>query len=285
MSNPETVRASGPKRQEIVIRPPKRFAEINLRELWAYRTLLNSMVRRQLRLEFDQQYLAYVWAVARPVLMVIVFALFRNLSEAKTGVHIPYALYVYGGLILWFHFTETVKDTALSVKTNVGLVQKVYYPRVINPLAAILSNMVTFSIATVPLVFMMGLFGEYPGWRLLLLPVVLLQMELLIFGAGCIFASLGLQSNDWDRFLTFALYIGLFVSPVIYSPQMLPPNAQPIYAMNPMVGTLLAFRSTLFDGFEWPVWEWFYSLGFSAALAVIGLMMFQHAEKHFVDKL
>lgn len=271
--------------QETIIRPPRAFARLDLRELWDYRSLLSSMVRRRLRVEFDQQYLAWVWAVARPVLMVVIFALFRDLSRAHTGVSIAYPLYIYAGLILWFHFTETVLDTALSVKQNAALVQKVYYPRIINPLAAIAGNLVTFTIAAIPLAVMMVLYGEYPGWRILLLPAVLLQLELMVFGIGCIFASLGLASTDWDRFLSFALYIGLFVSPVIYSPDMLPPNAQTAYALNPMVGSLLAFRSAMFDHFDWPAWEWTYSLGFSVALALIGLLVFQRAEKHFVDRL
>lgn len=278
--------SSGPRSvPEIVIRPPRAFASIKLRELWAYRFLLLSMTQRRLRMEFDQQHLAWLWAVARPLLMVLIFALFRNLSEARTGVHIAYALYVYSGLVLWFHFTETVQDTAASVKQNAALIQKVYFPRIINPLAAILANLVTLSIAIVPLALMMLAYGEFPGWRLVLLPAVILQVELMIFGLGCLFAALSLTSADWDRLLAFALYIGLFVSPVIYAPAMLPANAQPLYALNPMVGSLLAIRSSLFAGFDWPAWEWNYSLAMSATVAVVGLLVFQRAEKHLVDRL
>ncbi len=271
--------------KEIIIQPPRAFARIDLRELWAYRALLRSMVARRLRTEFDQQYLAYVWAVFRPLLMVLLFSLFRNLSEARLGVEIPYALYVYGGLILWFFFTEAVLQTATSVKQNAGLIQKVYFPRIISPLAAIIANFATFGITAVPLAMMMIWYQGFPDWHILLLPLVLLQMALLVFGIGCIFAALGLASNDWDRFLGFVLYIGLFVSPVIYSPAMLPAAAQPFYALNPMVGPLMAFRATLFQGSPWPEWEWYLSCAFTVMVAVLGLAMFQRAEKHIVDRL
>jgi lipopolysaccharide transport system permease protein len=271
--------------KEIIIRPPRAFARLDLAELWAYRALLWSMVVRRLRTEFDQQYLAFLWAVFRPLLMVLLFSLFRDLSEARLGVDIPYALYVYGGLILWFFFTEAVLQTATSLKQNAGLIQKVYFPRIISPLSAITANFATFGITAVPLVVMMIWYGSLPDWHIMLLPLVLLQMAVLIFGIGCIFAALGLASNDWDHLLGFVLYVGLFVSPVIYSPAMLPATAQPFYALNPMVGPLMAFRAALFRGSPWPEWEWYFSCAFTVVVAVIGLAMFQRAEKYIVDRL
>ena len=110
-------------------------------------------------------------------------------------------------------------------------------------------------------------------------------MALLILGVGCIFAALGLGTADWDRFLSFALYIGIFVSPIIYSPSMLPEKAQLIYSLNPMSGTLLAFRSALFDGFPWPLGEWYYSCGFSVLIAIVGVFIFQRAEQNMSDRL
>jgi len=270
---------------EIVICPPKAFTHINLRELWAYRTLFDSMVKRRLKAEFNQQYLAYVWPVFRPLLMVVLFSLFRNYSQARTGVDIPYPLYVYAGLILWFLFTEATLQTATSIKQNAGLIQKVYFPRVISPLSAIAANFLIFSITAVPLVGLMVWFGVFPGWHLILLPVVLLQVALLVLGIGCIFAALGLGNNDWDRLLGFVLYVGLFISPVIYAPAMLPEHALPVYSLNPMVGLLMAFRSALFADFPWPGIEWAYSSAFVVVVATTGLFVFQRAEKHIVDRL
>lgn len=271
--------------EETIIRPPKLYAMVSPREIWSYRNLLRSMVRRELKSEFNQQYLAYVWPVFRPVLMVILFGLFRHYSQARTGVDIPYLVYVYSGLILWFKFTESVQDTSASIKRNAGLIKKVYFPKILTPISAILSNLVTFGIAAVPLLGMMIFFNTYPGWNLLILPAVILQLSLLILGIGCIFAVLGLGSGDWDRFLGHILYIGLFVSPVIYAPSMMPAKAQLLYALNPMVGLLMAFRASLFGDFPLPVGSWVYSIAFTLIVAFIGLAIFHRREKFIVDRL
>jgi lipopolysaccharide transport system permease protein len=271
--------------REIVIRPPKAFSQIDFKELWQYRQLFRSMVKRRIKTEFQQQYLAYLWPVFRPLLMVLLFTLFRNYSQARTGVKIPYTLYVYSGLILWFMFTEATLETATSIKQNARLIQKVYFPRIYSPLSAIASNFVVFSISIIPMVIMMAWYGVFPGWRILFLPVVLLQVGLLIFGIGCIFAALGVGSNDWDKLLGFVLYVGLFVSPVIYSPTMIPENAKAFYSSNPMVGLLMAFRSALFDGFPVSVESWLYSSVFVLVIAALGILLFQRAEKNMVDRL
>lgn len=271
--------------KEIIIRPPRAFTLVSLHELWTYRTLLHSMVRRRLKAEFNQQYLAYVWPVFRPLLMVLLFSLFRNLSEARMGVSIPYPVYVYSGLILWFMFTEAVLEASKSIKQNAGLIKKVYFPKILSPLAAVITNLTIFAISIIPLAGMMIWYGVYPGWHIILLPIVLLQVLLLAFGIGCIFASLGLENNDWDRFLGFVLYIGIFVSPVIYAPAMLPEGSHFFYSLNPMVGLLMAFRSALFSEFPLPLNEWLFSSIFVVIIAMIGLTVFQRAEKHFVDRL
>lgn len=271
--------------KEIVIRPPWAFTLISLHELWTYRTLLHSMVRRRLKAEFNQQYLAYVWPVFRPLLMVLLFSLFRNLSSARMGVSIPYPVYVYSGLILWFMFTEAVLETATSIKQNAGLIKKVYFPKILCPLAAVIANFAIFAISIIPLSGMMILYGVHPGWHIIILPIVLLQVSLLVFGIGCIFASLGLENNDWDRILGYVLYVGLFVSPVIYAPGLLPKVSRFFYSLNPMVGLMMAFRSALFSEFPLALNAWLYSSVFVVIIATVGLALFQRAEKHIVDRL
>ncbi|NNH67570.1 MULTISPECIES: ABC transporter permease [Rhizobium] len=270
---------------EIIIRPPKLLAQFSVRELWECRSLIYSMISRQLKSEFDQQYLAFVWPVFRPVLMVVLFTLFRHLSDAKTGVSIPYPLYVYSGLVLWFMFTEAVMQTAGSIRREADIVKKIYFPKVIVPISDIISNVVIFSLNVVPLVLMMLYYGGFPGLKILLLPVFILQFASLIFGLGCLFAALGLQSNDWERFLGFALYVGLFVSPVIYAPGMIPADFQTLYALNPMVGTLGAFRACLFADWPFPLYDWTIAAMVSFAVGLVGFIAFQHMERHFVDRL
>jgi lipopolysaccharide transport system permease protein len=273
------------KAPEIIIRPPRGFAAVDLRELWSYRSLLRSLVRRRIKSEFDQQVLAYVWPVFRPVLMVILFVTFRGLSKAHTGVQIPYPLYVYAGLATWFFFIEAVQQSASSLKANAGLIQKVYFPRILAPISAILASLYTFAITIVPLAGMMVWYATPPSANLILLPFVLLQTAALIFGIGCIFATLGLAGADWDKILGFLLYIGLFISPVIYDPSLLPEHARFYYSLNPTVGMLMGIRGALFEGMDFPWTSWLYTCGATLLIAAVGLAMFQTAEKHVVDRL
>jgi lipopolysaccharide transport system permease protein len=271
--------------KEIIIRPPRAFTLISLRELWTYRRLLYSMVRRRLKTEFDQQYLAYIWPVFRPLSMVLLFSLFRNISEARTGVSIPYPIYVYSGLILWFMFTEAVMEASTSIKQNAGLIKKVYFPKILSPLVAVVANLSIFALTVVPLLLMMIWFQAYPGLNILLLPMVMLQVSILIFGIGCFFAALGLDNNDWDRLLGFVLYVGLFVSPVIYAPAMLPEKYHLLYSLNPMTGALMAFRSALFSEIPLAMNEWIISYAITLLIAFVGLAMFQRVEQDIADRL
>jgi lipopolysaccharide transport system permease protein len=243
------------------------------------------MVRRQIRVEFDQMYLGFFWAIARPLIMVLVFVLLRDLSQARLGVTIPYALYLFSGLILWFYFIESVMETAASVQRDAGLIQKVYFPRLMSPIATVLAGLYGFGIAAVPLAVMMVYYGVYPSWSLLLLPLVLAQVLVLILGLGCVFAALTLSNRDWQKFLAFSLYVGLFVSPVIYSPDMIPERVRDLYYLNPMAGTLLAFRSTLFQGLPFPLGQWLFSIGVSGFVLLFGLVMFQRVERVLVDRI
>jgi lipopolysaccharide transport system permease protein len=123
---------------EVIIRPPGTFAHLDLLELWRYRFTMWSKVKQRVRLQYDDMWLGLFWAVARPLIMVFVFWAFRGLSQARTGVDIPYALYVYSGLMAWFYFTEASTAVAMSLSRDAGLIQKVYFPRLISPLSHLL---------------------------------------------------------------------------------------------------------------------------------------------------
>jgi len=140
-------------------------------------------------------------------------------------------------------------------------------------------------VGAVPLALLMLWFGKYPGWNIVLLPVVIGQCMALAFGIGCLFATLRLQNRDWERFLSLVLYVGLFVSPVIYSPSIIPERALAIFNANPMSGTLLALRSVLFDDQPFPTETFLYSCGFTAAVLVIGIYCFARAEKIMLDRI
>ena len=270
---------------ETVIRPAHATFGLDLRELWQYRHLFGALVWRNVRVEFDAQRLGFIWAFMRPLLYVIVFALFRSLSGAQTGVEIPYPLYVYSGFVLWYYFLDAAASSASAVRADSALLTKVYYPRLLTPLVPIVANLVSLGISLVPLVLMMAWYGVLPTPRLALLPLVLLQCVILTMGIGTLVSSLSIESRDWERLLQFGLYLGVYVSPVIYAPDIIPEPFRAAYLLNPMAGTLLAFRAALFADVPFPLGQWLYSLGFSAALLAVGVWAFRRAEVRFADRL
>jgi lipopolysaccharide transport system permease protein len=268
-----------------VIKPPKRVTGISIRELFEYRTLLFQLSTRRFKTQFEDQYLGLVWAVARPLLMMVVFVTFKNLSSARVGEEIPYFLYLYTGLIVWFYFTQSVVEISASVKQDIGIIKKVYYPKIISPLSVLFGNFLIFCVSAIPLGIMMVVFGQYPGWHIIMLPLVIAQLALFMLGLGALFAALSLQGRDWEQLLTFALYIGLFISPVIFAPSIVPDPYKPLLFANPMAGTLGAFRASFFGAVHFPWEAWVYSCGFTLLVVLGGVAAFQSAEGRFSETL
>jgi lipopolysaccharide transport system permease protein len=270
---------------EVVIKPPGELLRLDLGEFYRYRYLLKTLIWRNLRTQFDEQYFSMAWVCVRPLLFVAVFAAFRKLSSANTHVAIPYALYLYSGLALWYYFVEATSETASAVRNDAHLLTKVYYPRLITPLVPTLAHLANLAVSLTPLALMMAWYQVGPGWRLILLPVVIAQTACLALGLGALFAALTLTNRDWERFLGFGLYLGLFVSPVIYSPEMIPESVRLAYFVNPMAGGLLAFRAALFAAEPFPGWQWLYSAAVSFCVLLLGIRVYRAAEAGFADRL
>ena len=274
-----------PQEKEIVIRPPSGFGEFDSAEYYRYRHMLMSLVRRDSKSQFEEMHFGIVWAILRPLSVAIVFTLFKKFSGANTFVHVPYLMFIYSGLIFWYYFTDATMQTAGSVRKDAAIISKIYFPRLITPMVPILSNLIGLGIAAVPLLMMMAWHQTLPGWTILMLPVVMLQCMALVFGIGTLFAALTISNRDLEQFLSFMMYIGLFVSCVFFVPEMVPEWARPVLLVNPMTGTLLALRACLFEDFAFPVLLWVYSLVVSIVAVLVGGLAFRRAEATFVDKL
>lgn len=271
--------------KEIVIRPPRGMSRLDISELFSYRHMLASMVRRNIKTDFEGMYLGVVWAVIRPTTLAIIFGLFRDISGTGANHTIPYMLYVYSGLVLWYYFTDATMQVAGSVKKDAAIIKKVYFPRLITPIVPVLSNLSNLAIATVPLILMMSWYGLWPGMSILLLPLVIIQCMCMVFGIGSLFAAFTIANRDLEQFLSFILYIGLFVSPILFWPDLLPVWAKWFVSVNPMTGTLLALRAVLFDGTAFPVAQWIYSCAFTAFIVLIGAYAYRYNEASIGDRL
>jgi lipopolysaccharide transport system permease protein len=270
---------------EIVIRPAVATFGVDLRELWQYRHLFVALVWRNVRIEFDATRLGSLWAIARPVFFTLVFVFFRNFSGANTQVDLPYSLYVFSGLVLWSYFVDAGTASAGAVRLDAALLTKVYYPRLLTPLVPVVASLVSVGVGVAVLIGLMAWYGVHPGWPIVLLPIVLILCIALALGVGTIVSSLSIENRDWERALGFVLSVGLWLSPVIYAPSMIPESIRPLYHLNPMVGVLLGFRAALFDGFPVPTWELLYSAACSVALLAVGIWAFRRSEVQLADRL
>ncbi|MDD3313314.1 ABC transporter permease [Pseudodesulfovibrio sp.] len=281
----ETRNGKGAKPVVTVITPHDGGANCSIRQMFKYRGLIRSMIWRNLRQQFDELALGFFWATARPLAMAFVFSFIKSRTGANMKVDLPYMLYFYSGIILWFAFVEASRGAAMSMVKEAGLLKKIYFPRTIPPLVATLLSLYNLSISAIPLVGFMIWYGVPPGLNLVFLPLVLCVFLLLAYGVGIMFAALGSLSKDFERLFSIILYVGLFVSPVIYSPEIISNRAQLIFNLNPMSGILLSFRACLFQGYPFP-WEQFgYSAGFAVVMYFLGTSMFKKALTYFLDRM
>jgi lipopolysaccharide transport system permease protein len=252
--------------------------------LWLYRDLLRSMIWRDVRLKFTALHLGSFWAIARPLLMVIVLTTVRNLTNAEAKETLPYPLFLYLGLIFWFYFTDAVVEVSQSIQRDAAVVSKVFFPRLITPMVPVLANLVDLACACVPVIGFMIYYGVVPGWNLLLLPVVLAIIMLLAFSVGLLFACLILFIKDLERVLGLILYLGLFVSPVFHGIEVVPAQYRSLLFANPVTGILISVRACVESGgFPWA--ELASSVGWSVLLLGMAVWLFRHIQNRLIELL
>lgn len=265
-----------------VIRPPRGWIPINLHELWVYRELLYFFTWRDIKVRYKQTVIGFAWAIIQPLFMMVVFSLFFGTLVKVPSEGIPYPLFSYAALIPWTLFSTGVTKASNSLVQEASLLQKVYFPRLLMPLAAILSPLLDFAIAFLILIGMMFYFGYSPGIRILALPVFLALEMMFALGAGLWLSALSVKYRDIGYVVPFLVQLGLFVSPVVYASSLLPERFQAIYGLNPMAGVVEGFRWALLVT-ERPSNLFFVSVAMTIVILISGAFYFRRREKTFAD--
>jgi homopolymeric O-antigen transport system permease protein len=217
----------------------------NLRELAAYRELLYFFVWREIKVRYKQTVIGAGWAILQPVATMLVFSLFfGRLAKIPSG-GLPYPLFFYCAILPWTYFSAALTGATGSVVENQRVITKVYFPRVILPLSAVLSGLVDFAIAFVLLVGMALYYHVTPGPWLAFVPLFLLLAMLTAFGAGLWLAALNALYRDVRYVVPFLAQFWMFASPVAYPSSLVPPGWRWLYGLNPMAGVI--------DGFRWAI--------------------------------
>jgi len=271
------------RKPTLVIRPTKGWAALNIRELWKYRDLLWILVERDIRVVYQQTALGITWVVLQPLIAAVIFAVIFGYVAKLPSDGAPYLLFVFCGLSVWTYFSQALQRAGSSIVQSSQLISKVYFPRLLIPLAHVLRALVDFAVVLVVLFALMTIYRVPATLRLTAIPGFLILMALTATGVALWFSALSVKYRDCNYALPYFLQVWFYASPVIYPVSMVPEQWRWLFALNPAVG--------LIEGFRWAV------LGRGALNGIIlfitiivsllalfsGAFFFRRAERSFAD--
>jgi lipopolysaccharide transport system permease protein len=270
--------------QEIII-GAGRAEQHYWRDLWRYRELFRVLAWRDVAVRYKQTIIGAAWAVIRPFLTMVVFTvIFGKLANLPSAGTAPYAIMVFAGMLPWTFFSSALADTSNSIVGSANLISKVYFPRLIVPLAAVAVASVDFAINFVMMVALMIWYRFLPGWQIVLLPGFVVLAMLAGLGPGLWLTALNVKYRDVRFIIPFLIQFGLYASPVGYSSDIVPQQWRLLYSLNPVVGVI--------DGFRWCILggqSQLYLPGFLLSIVVavfflwFGIRQFRKTERRFAD--
>lgn len=267
----------------VIIKPSRGAVKLGLRDLWEYRELLYFLVWRDLKVRYKQTALGLAWVVLQPLIATLIFTLvFGNLANMPSG-GLPYAVFSFAGLLPWTYFATALTRAGGSLVNNAQLITKIYFPRLLIPLAATLAGLVDVAVSLVVLLVIMAVYGVAPGLAIVTLPVFLLMAVAAAAGASLWLAALNVQYRDINYLLPFLIQIWMYASPVVYATSLIPQRWQALYALNPMAGVVEGVRWALTGRTDMPLPMILVSAAVILVLLVSGLLFFRRTERTFAD--
>jgi lipopolysaccharide transport system permease protein len=267
----------------ITIRPPKGWAPLDLREFAGAHELLYFLVLRSLKLRYKQTVLGAAWAVLQPLLTMAVFTVIFGRLARLSSDGLPYPVFALAALVPWIYFGNALTQASNSLVDQHQLLTKVYFPRLLLPLAAVVAGLVELAISFVMLLVVLAWYGITPSVRLLVAPGFALLAAACAFAPGIWLAALNVRYRDVRYVIPFLVQIWLFVTPVAYSSSLIPERWRLLYGLNPMAGVV--------DGFRWMVAPTAHAPGSGLAVSIAtvavlltgGLYFFRRMERTFAD--
>ena len=273
-----------------VITSEHKLLHIPWKELWDYRELVLRLVHRDFVSRYKQTVLGSAWYVIQPLFTSLMFTLvFNRIAGISTG-EVPPMLFFLAGTVCWGYFNSCVTNTASTFSSNASLFDKVYFPRLVVPISQLIVNLIGFAMQMVLfLIFYIFYFAQGAdiamGWRIVVLPVLLLQMAALGLGVGCMVSAVTTRFRDLQIMLSFFMQLWMYASCVVYPLSMVPENWRWLYALNPMVFIIEAFRFAFMGHGTVYLWQIVVSFFVSVAVVLIGLVMFNKTQRTCVDIL
>jgi lipopolysaccharide transport system permease protein len=269
--------------ETIYIKPSTGLTALNLRDLWVYRELVYFMVWRDIKVRYKQTILGAAWAVIQPVLTMLVFNfIFGSIAKVPTD-GIPYPIFSYTALLPWGLFVAALNNASRSLTSNTSMVQKIYFPRLVLPLASVLGGLVDFAIAFLILIVMMIYYKVTPTAAIWTLPLFILLTIVAALGVALWLSAINVQYRDVNYVLPFLTQFWLFLTPVAYSAKVISDKWQFVYSLNPMAGVVNGFRWALLGTNTGPGLYMAVSVCIALIFLISGLFYFRSMERTFAD--
>ena len=264
-------------------RPSNGWVALNLGEVWRYRELLYFLVWRDLKVRYKQTAFGAAWAIIQPLGTMLVFSLFFGRLAKVPSDNIPYPLFTFCALVPWTFFAYGLSQASDSLVGSGNLIKKVYFPRLVIPLAGVTSGVVDFCLAFVVLLGLMTYYHVVPSSNIVFLPLLLLLALITALGVGLWLSALNVQYRDVRYVLPFLIQFWMFATPIAYPSSLLSERWRTVYALNPMVGVVEGFRWALLRSGSAPTAMLAVSAVVSVATLIGGAFYFRRMEKLFAD--
>jgi lipopolysaccharide transport system permease protein len=270
-------------RPTVVIEPSRGLFDLDLGALWQYRELLYFLIWRDVKIRYKQTAIGVAWAILQPLLTMVLFALVFGRFAGIPSEGVPYPVFAYAALLPWYYFSQAVTESGRSLVGDSNLIRKVYFPRLVIPLAAVVRPLVDFALSFLVLLGLLGWFGIRPGWAVIALPAFVLLALVTALAVGLWLSALNVQYRDVGHTIPFLTQIWLFASPVAYPVSLVPEGWRPLYSLNPMVGVIEGFRWALLGKASPDIQPLLVSTVVVLLVLSTGLVYFRHTERTFAD--
>ena len=254
------------------------------KDLWNYRELFYFLAWRDILVRYKQTVIGILWALLRPLLIMLVFTIVFGKLAKLPSEGVPYPMLVFAAMLPWQFFANAFSESSNSLIGNANLISKVYFPRLVIPTSSVIVSFVDFLISGIILIGLMLWYNFWPSWRLIALPALIAVAFAAAMGAGLWISALNVKYRDFRYIVPFVVQFGLYISPVGFSSSVVPEQYRLLYSINPMVGVI--------DGFRWAILgsdASFYLPGFLLSIGLVallfwgGLWFFRKTERTFAD--
>jgi len=269
----------------VILRPSGRFTRLNLDDVWEYRDLLCFLVWRDIKVRYKQTALGAAWAVLQPLLTMVAFSIFFGKLAKVPSNGIPYPVFTFAALLPWQLFSYSMTEAGNSLIGSQNLITKIYFPRLVIPIAAVLGGLPDFAISFAVLLVLMAIYGIAPTLAILTIPLFILLAVATALAAGLWLSALNVKYRDVRYTIPFLAQFWLFLTPVAYPSSLIPEKWRVLFGLNPMAGVVEGFRWALLGEKEAPGPMLIVSIAIVAVLLVTGLYYFRRLEATFADTI